>query len=101
MRVTVIVVFANVKIPPRLACVITCSLLLSGQTFSGSFQNSLAGQYGSGASSSRRRDWLSPRLVSDCELGSSCECRVPKFRHCRIATAELARLELPLLDLLA
>ncbi len=40
------------------------------------------------------------RLVSDRELGSSCECRVPQFRHRRIAPAELARLELPLLDLL-
>ena len=38
-------------------------------------------------------------LVSDCELGSSCECRVPQFRHRRIAPAELASLELPLLDL--
>jgi hypothetical protein len=34
------------------------------------------------------------RVVSD-ELASRCECR-----HCRIAPAELARLELPLLDLL-
>jgi hypothetical protein len=40
------------------------------------------------------------RLVSDCELGSSRECRVPQFRHRRIAPAELARLELSLLDLL-
>jgi RNA-directed DNA polymerase len=40
------------------------------------------------------------RLVNDGELGSSCECRVPQFRHRRIGPAELARLELPLLDLL-
>src|SRR6266851_3338514 len=33
-------------------------------------------------------------------MGSSCECRVPQFRHRRIAPAEFARLELPLLDLL-
>jgi hypothetical protein len=40
------------------------------------------------------------RLVDRCELGSRYECRVPQFRHRRIAPAELARLELPLLDLL-
>jgi hypothetical protein len=40
------------------------------------------------------------RLASGCELGSSGERRVPQFRHRRIAPAELARLELPLLDLL-
>src|SRR6266853_5626770 len=33
-------------------------------------------------------------------MGSSCECRVPQFRHRRSAPAEFARLELPLLDLL-
>src|ERR1700676_1368470 len=33
-------------------------------------------------------------------MGSSGECRVPQFRHRRIAPAEFARLELPLLDLL-
>src|ERR1700681_529690 len=33
-------------------------------------------------------------------MGSSSECRVPQFRHRRIAPAEFARLELPLLDLL-
>src|SRR5712691_2069669 len=33
-------------------------------------------------------------------MGSICECRVPQFRHRRIAPAEFARLELPLLDLL-
>src|SRR6202140_5836336 len=33
-------------------------------------------------------------------MGSSGECCVPQFRHRRIAPAEFARLELPLLDLL-
>src|ERR1700694_1366799 len=33
-------------------------------------------------------------------MGSSGECCVPQFRHRRIAPAEFARLDLPLLDLL-
>jgi hypothetical protein len=41
------------------------------------------------------------RLVSDCGLAQNCEGRVPQFRHRRVATAEFARLELPLLDLSA
>src|SRR5450432_167518 len=55
---------------------------------------------GSGANSSPRRDRFSSALLSRCELASSCQCRVPQFRHRRIAPAEFARLELPLLDLL-
>ena len=39
-------------------------------------------------------------MFSDRELGSSCECRVPKLGHRRIASAQFARLKLPLLDLL-
>src|SRR6266849_5931674 len=40
------------------------------------------------------------RLVESLRIGSSYECRIPQFRHRRIAPAEFARLELPLLDLL-
>jgi hypothetical protein len=39
------------------------------------------------------------RLVESLRMGSSCECRVPQFRHRRVAPAEFARLELLLLDL--
>src|SRR5450432_294865 len=55
---------------------------------------------GSGANSSPRKDRLSSAWLKRCELGSRCQCRVPQFRHRRIAPAEFARLELPLLDLL-
>src|SRR5438046_7965139 len=37
------------------------------------------------------------RRLSDGELSSSCECRVPQFGHRRIAPPEFARLELPLI----
>src|SRR5439155_12868694 len=52
---------------------------------------------GSGANSSRRSDRLSSAWLNRCELDSSYECRVPQFRHRRIARAEFARLELPVL----
>jgi hypothetical protein len=38
-------------------------------------------------------------LLSGCEWGSSCESRVPQFNHRRLAPAEFARFELPVLDL--
>src|SRR5712692_2113567 len=49
---------------------------------------------------SMRQRSLSSASLIDCEWGSSYECRIPQFRHRRIAPAEFARLELPLLDLL-
>jgi hypothetical protein len=41
-----------------------------------------------------------PPSLSDCEWGSSCECRVPQFRHRRVAPAEFARLVLSFYNLL-
>src|SRR5262249_12353997 len=55
---------------------------------------------GSGANSIRRSDRSSSTSLSDCGWGSSRECRVPQFRHSRMASTEFARLELPLLNLL-
>ena len=87
---------------PRIRRLLALALKMEQMMHEGTVKNysELAHLGGSGANSSRRSDRLSFATLSDREWGSSCECRVPQFRHRRMASAEFARLELPLLDLL-